>query len=50
MSVSETAIVRLEWSDLIARSLGGQGITREEARAILNVPDAQILEALLAAY
>ena len=40
----------LEWSSLIERSLSGQGITREEGRAILNLPDDAVPEALHAAF
>ena len=38
------------WPDLIRRSLDGQGITREEARAILQLPDEEVPQALQAAF
>ena len=50
MSVGSTTASQLEWPSLIERSLSGQGITRKEARAILNLQDGQVLEALQAAY
>ncbi len=40
----------LDWSSIIQRSLSGQGITREEGRAILSLPDDQVPEALQAAF
>jgi len=40
----------LSWPDLIRRSLGGQGISREEGRRILALPDEQVPEALQAAF
>ena len=40
----------LDWPGMIERSLRGEGITREEGHAILNVPDEQLLEALRAAF
>ena len=40
----------LQWPDLIQRSLNGQGITREEARAILNLSDDDVPQALRAAF
>ena len=40
----------LDWPDMIRRSLGGQGITREEGRLILALPDEQVPEALQAAF
>ena len=39
----------LDWNDLVKRSLSGQKISREEARAILALPDEQVPEALQAA-
>ena len=38
------------WPDLIGRSLDGQGITREEAREILDLPDEEVPTALRAAF
>ncbi|PIQ84740.1 MAG: biotin synthase BioB [Candidatus Omnitrophica bacterium CG11_big_fil_rev_8_21_14_0_20_63_9] len=40
----------MNWADLIQRSLAGQGITREEAKAILALPDEQVPAALQAAF
>jgi len=42
--------VRLSWPELVQRSLNGEGITREEGRAILQLPDGEVLPALLAAF
>ncbi|MBI2174613.1 MAG: biotin synthase BioB [Candidatus Omnitrophica bacterium] len=40
----------LDWASLTQRSLAGQGMRREEARALLNLPDEDILTALRAAF
>lgn len=40
----------MDWSSLIDRSLGGQALTREEAHAILQLPDERLPEALRAAF
>ena len=40
----------LEWASLITRSLSGEGLSREEAQAILTLPDDQVPEALQAAF
>lgn len=40
----------LDWADVVARSLGGQGLTREEGRAILELPDEEVPGALQAAF
>ncbi|HEX9780934.1 MAG TPA: biotin synthase BioB [bacterium] len=40
----------LDWPGIAARSLRGEGVTREEALAILRLPDPAVLEALMAAY
>lgn len=40
----------LTWSDVIDRSLNGQGITRDEGRAILNLQDDEVPTALQAAF
>jgi biotin synthase len=40
----------LTWSDIVRRSLSGEGITREEGRAILALPDDELMEALQAAF
>ena len=42
--------VELDWSALVARSLGGQGISREEGRAILALPDEEVPLLLRAAF
>ena len=38
------------WESLIARSLGGEALTRDEARAILTVPDDALPALLQAAF
>jgi len=40
----------MEWSSLIARSLANDPLSRDEARAILTLPDEQIHDALQAAF
>ena len=40
----------MEWPSLIQRSLRGEAIAREEAKAILDLPDDQIHDALQAAF
>jgi len=40
----------LQWSDVITRSLNGQGITRDEARGILALPDEEVPTVLRAAF
>jgi len=40
----------LDWTSIVKRSLSGEGITREEGRAILNLPDDDVLTALHAAF
>jgi len=40
----------LDWASLVARSLNGQGITREEGRAILALPDDELPALLRAAF
>ncbi|MBI4340729.1 MAG: biotin synthase BioB [Candidatus Omnitrophica bacterium] len=40
----------MNWSDIVRRSLSGEGITRDEGRAILALPDEQVMEALQAAF
>lgn len=40
----------INWPSLIERSLKGEGITREEGRAILSLPDDRVPEALQAAF
>ncbi|MCP2731665.1 biotin synthase BioB [Limnofasciculus baicalensis] len=39
-----------DWNNLAHRSLAGELLTREEARAVLNAPDDMILDQLAAAY
>jgi len=43
-------MMELVWPEIVRRSLSGEGITREEARAILNLPDDEVMEALGAAF
>lgn len=38
------------WPELVAKSLGGEALTRDEAKAVLAVPDEEILTALQAAF
>ncbi len=40
----------LDWASLVRRSLSGEGITRDEGRAILSLPDEHLLDALQAAF
>jgi len=40
----------LDWADIVRRSLSGEGISREEGRAVLNLPDDDIMDALQAAF
>lgn len=40
----------LDWAGFVERSLNGQGLTREEGRAILELPDEEVLPALSAAF
>ena len=40
----------LDWTRMVERSLNGQGITRDEARALLNLPDEEMPSALQAAF
>jgi biotin synthase len=40
----------IPWPQLIARALHGEALTREEARAILTLPDEAVMDALLAAF
>ena len=40
----------IDWTSFSARSLGGEAITREEAHAVLALPDEQLPQALQAAY
>ena len=39
-----------DWNNLAQRSLAGELLTREEARAVLNAPDDILLDQLAAAY
>lgn len=38
------------WNDLAGRTLAGEILTRDQARAVLNAPDELLLEQLAAAY
>ncbi len=40
----------IDWPDVIRRSLTGAGLSREEGRAILTLPDDEVLGALQAAF
>ncbi len=40
----------MNWRELVQRSLSGEGITREEARTILGLPDEEVMAALQAAF
>ncbi|MBI3319610.1 MAG: biotin synthase BioB [Candidatus Omnitrophica bacterium] len=40
----------MNWSSITERSLNGQALTREESRAILELPDEQVPDALQAAF
>ncbi len=42
--------MNLDWSSLIRRSLSGEGLSRDEAQAILTLPDDRVPEALQAAF
>ncbi|RMF27704.1 MAG: biotin synthase BioB [Cyanobacteria bacterium J083] len=48
--MSQTFSNSLDWNDLAQRSLSGDLLDREEAKAVLNAPDKVILEQLAAAY
>ena len=40
----------MNWSSIIERSLNGEALTHEESRAILELPDEQVPDALQAAF
>jgi biotin synthase len=42
--------MELNWESITARSLAGEAITRDEGRAILQLPDEQVPQALDAAF
>ena len=44
------SLATVRWDELVQRSLGGETITREEARAILAIPDEDVPLALRAAF
>ena len=44
------SVPALDWNELVARSLGGQPLSREEGRAILALPDEQVPGLLQAAF
>ncbi len=48
MSVPITQL--LDWTHLVAQSLSGKSLIREEARAILALPDEEVPQALQAAF
>jgi biotin synthase len=50
MTSSRVAATGLSWPDVVARSLGGQALTREEGRSILGLSDDEVPEALQAAF
>lgn len=50
MTASAPPATALYWPDLVARALSGQEISREEARAILALPDEEVLAVLRAAF
>ena len=45
-----TAPSQVDWFRLADRSIAGELLTREEARAVLDAPDSALLEQLAAAY
>jgi biotin synthase len=46
----DSSIETSNWNLLALRSLGGELLTRDEAKAVLNAPDEVLLEQLAAAY
>ena len=48
--VTPGATAALDWPSIVQRSLGGEAITRDEARAVLAWPDARLQELLDAAF
>lgn len=48
--MSKVSIDLPNWNDLADRSLAGEPLTREEARAVLRAPDELLLDQLAAAY
>jgi len=46
----QTAAQPLAWASIVQRSLKGEPLTREEGRAILNLPDEEVQAALQAAF
>jgi len=43
-------VKELDWSSIVERSLHGEAISREEARAVLTLPDERLPQALQAAF
>jgi biotin synthase len=43
-------MMTLDWESIVRRSLSGEGISREEGRAILTLPDDDVMDALQAAF
>ncbi len=50
MTPPQTAAQPLAWASIVQRSLKGEPLTREEGRAILNLPDEEVQAALQAAF
>ena len=48
--MTQIAASQLNWASIIERSLKGEPLTREEGRAILNLPDEEVQTALQAAF
>ncbi len=42
--------IAMDWQRLADRSLAGEALTREEARAVLQAPDSALIDQLAAAY
>ena len=40
----------VDWQQLADKSLAGETLTRDEARAVLTAPDSALLDQLAAAY
>jgi len=49
MNATNTAVA-LDWASIVQRSLDGEAISRDEARAILELPDERVPEALQATF
>ena len=44
------SLLALDWNELVARSLSGQSVTRDEGRAMLSLPDDEVPALLQAAF